>query len=327
MPVVSVIIPCFNSANLMKKCLEMFEKQTFKNFEIIIVDDCSTDNSLSILEKETKNRNLEIKVLRHYVNAGPGIARNTGISAAQGEFFAFCDCDDYYAENYLEVMYDKVISTNSDIVMCNCMLVMPDSTFRDNSYTEIFNKNNTKEYYLAYSRTALCYLLVRRSLFDSVKLPPLYNGEDMAVVPLLLLKAKKITHVEEPLYFYCVRKGSASNKATEEAFENIKAVFKYLEYGWSGRYENELEFLGIKTILYSAVMVGIKAGVSNKTINETITSFESKYKIWNHNPYLKGMAFRYRVFLRSIQFRQLWFNRIYAKLHTRILGGGNDNGA
>ena len=83
-------------------------------------------------------------------------------------------------------MYGACVKQNAEIMMCNSKLLFKDGTERFNSYTEIFDTFDDKEDYLALSRSSLCYLLVKKSLFDNITIPDLRNGEDMAVIPLLM---------------------------------------------------------------------------------------------------------------------------------------------
>ena len=97
---ISVIIPCYNAEKYIKKCFDGLEKQIFKEFDVIVIDDFSTDNSLNILYKIKQKSKLKIKVIEMKQNVGPGEARNVGIKASDSEYLAFCDSDDYYEENF-----------------------------------------------------------------------------------------------------------------------------------------------------------------------------------------------------------------------------------
>ena len=199
---ISVIIPCYNAEKYIKKCFDGLEKQIFKEFDVIVIDDFSTDNSLNILYKIKQKSKLKIKVIEMKQNVGPGEARNVGIKASDSEYLAFCDSDDYYEENFLYCLYNKAVEQSADVVMCNSKLKLQNGSFRNNSYTNIFKLYNTKSDYIALSRTSLCYLLLRRNLFEDLPIPSLRNGEDMAIIPLLLAKAKIITHIDNALYVY-----------------------------------------------------------------------------------------------------------------------------
>ncbi len=115
LPKVSVIIPCFNSENFVNKAIQSCLDQSLKNIEIILIDDGSSDQTLSIL-KQYQALDKRVKVIKHNQNIGLGAARNTGIKAAQGEFIFFLDSDDYIHLNALEVLYSKAKQENLDIL-------------------------------------------------------------------------------------------------------------------------------------------------------------------------------------------------------------------
>lgn len=118
MPKISVIIPVYNVENYLRECLDSIINQTFKDIEIICVDDCSTDNSLDILNEYAQKDN-RIKVFEQKENSGQGAARNFGISIAQGEYITFVDPDDYIESTMYEKMYNQAKTLNSEIVMCD----------------------------------------------------------------------------------------------------------------------------------------------------------------------------------------------------------------
>lgn len=118
MPKISVIIPIYKVEDYLEECLKSVVNQTFKDIEIICVDDCGMDNSIKIAEKFAQNDN-RFKILYHKKNKGLGPARNTGMKEATGEYIFFLDSDDYLKEDILEKLYNKIKETNSDIVVSN----------------------------------------------------------------------------------------------------------------------------------------------------------------------------------------------------------------
>ena len=106
----SIVTPVYNVENEIRKCLETIKNQTFKDFEVLCVDDCGTDNSVKIIE-EFAAEDPRFKILKHEHNQGVSAARNTAIKAAEGEFLVFIDSDDWVELNALEVL-DKAITTS-----------------------------------------------------------------------------------------------------------------------------------------------------------------------------------------------------------------------
>lgn len=316
---ISVIIPCYNSERYIEFCIKKLEEQTFKDFEVIVVDDCSTDNTLALLEKIKLNTTLYLKIVHLEKNSGPGVARNKGIENANGNYLAFCDSDDYYEKNFLEIMYKSLKKEKADIVMCNSKLKMSDGSYRNNSYTQVFDIYTKKEDYIALSRTSLCYLMIKKEILKNIKIPALRNGEDMAIIPIILQRASNIIHVNKTLYVYCVRKNSASTAPTLKSFSDLVECQKIIKESWGDENIDALEFIGIKNILYSATLIGIKANANKKQIYDIVNQFEEENKECYSNKYLNTMDFRYRFFLTMVRYRIFVGLKLYAKLHSLIM--------
>ncbi len=114
MPKVSVIVPCYNVAPYLERCLDSLLGQTLRDIEIICVDDKSTDNSLEILNKYAE-QDKRITVIAHEQNSGVSTARNNGMAAAKGEYLGFVDPDDYVDLDFYEKLYSKAVETGADI--------------------------------------------------------------------------------------------------------------------------------------------------------------------------------------------------------------------
>lgn len=121
-PKISIIIPLYNSEPFLLQCLNSIKEQTFRDFEIIIINDFSTDSSLKIASEYKEKYKAELKLFKiinlgH--NRGVSYARNIGLLAAKGNYICFLDSDDFIKPDFLEIMYKKIIKYNSDIVCCN----------------------------------------------------------------------------------------------------------------------------------------------------------------------------------------------------------------
>lgn len=119
---ISVIVPVYNSGKYLDMCIDSLVNQTIKSYEIIIINDGSTDNSLDIINKYKKNNSM-IKVISTK-NNGIGTARNIGLNNSSGKYVAFVDSDDYVACDFLEKVYKKAISSKADVVVCNMYRVI-----------------------------------------------------------------------------------------------------------------------------------------------------------------------------------------------------------
>ena len=116
-PVISIIVPVYNTGLYLEECLNSIHNQTFKDYEVICVDDGSSDNSYEILNKY-KNIIKNYKVI-HQENQWVASARNTALKHVNGDYIAFIDSDDYIEKNYLDRLYREACETKSDVVICN----------------------------------------------------------------------------------------------------------------------------------------------------------------------------------------------------------------
>lgn len=110
---ISIITPVYNSSSTIKRAIDSVINQTYKNWELIIVDDYSTDNTLEVI---SQYKDLRITVIKNIKNIGPGASRNIGINASKGDYITFLDSDDYWDDNLLETLYKAAIKHNADIV-------------------------------------------------------------------------------------------------------------------------------------------------------------------------------------------------------------------
>lgn len=129
---ISVIIPVYNEEKHLGQCLSSISNQTLKEIEVIIVDDGSNDNSLSIAEEFQKTNSFPTRIIRQE-NTGAGAARNQGLDLAKGEFIKFVDADDFLYNDTLEKMYNLAKKNDADIIRGNFTLISDDKVVEDNA--------------------------------------------------------------------------------------------------------------------------------------------------------------------------------------------------
>lgn len=313
---ISIVIPCYNSYKFMSNCLITLEKQSVDIFEVIIVDDYSTDNSYNKLLQYQKNTKLKMKVLKLNKNSGPGIARNKGIKEAKGEYILFCDSDDWYEQNFIEILL-KNIEKNSEIILYDYNKIIRNKKSKANGL-ERFDNNYTKNDFIANAEQSLCCMCIKKSLFNEIEIPNLYNGEDVAIVPILLSKAKKITFIKESLYNYYFRENSSSNKVSKKIPNQLLKAFEYIEENLFDVDNDVKEFLGIKIVLYG-VTLNLYKLEEKEEVKEIISNFENKYKEWHKNKYIKNLSRSKKIYLYCLRKKFFIINFLFAKLHEKIL--------
>lgn len=304
---VSLIIPVYNVRDYLRKCLDSVVAQTYKELEVIIVNDGSPDDSLEIaLEYTAKYPNFRCYTIE---NRGLGGARNYGMEQATGDYILFLDSDDYIAENCVEVMVHAAQRENSDIVACNCYDVREDgSVLLD--YRNIYQNATTnlmQEPELLFNRICACFKLFKRDLLKGFSFVSRVWYEDMRLIPKLYLHAQKITYVDDSLYYYVQREGSIMNNANcIRNLEIIQAFDEMLGYykaqGAYETYKDALEFLVIEHVAVAAVArVAMGEGKERNEVLRKLQAYLATFDGLYHNPYLKNQARNRKIIL--------WCNR------------------
>jgi glycosyltransferase involved in cell wall biosynthesis len=208
---ISVIIPVFNIEKYLQRCVDSVVYQTFRDFELILVDDCSTDGSPAICD-EYARKDSRVKVIHNAQNQGSSKARKTGLDAASGDYVLFVDSDDWTESDMLEAMYEKAASDGLDMVYCGLYRnteteqLESDSPFLDDK-TEMIKE------IAAWKRfsPAVWNKLVKRAVYQKVKFPYANYGEDRQIIVQAIYYADKIGYTKKCLYHYYVNETSLCN--------------------------------------------------------------------------------------------------------------------
>ncbi len=263
-PKVSVIIPVYNVEQYLRQCLDSVINQTFKDIEIIIVNDCSPDNSLEII-KEYQQKDERIVIVDLKKNVGLGLARNEGMKAAKCKYITFVDSDDWIANDYAEVLYNTIEKYNYDVIS-------PDFYEYDNVTQKISKSNHPKKFYnigisttdikqkllckehIHYARKIyrLQFLRENNIIFKINKL------EDTLFTWECILKTNKFMFIDNKIYYYRVnRKGSILADKDNETLNNMNLCrfLKQLIYendNYKRDFDKVLNLFIMNRFLYSA---------------------------------------------------------------------------
>lgn len=322
-PKYSIITPMYNSFELMQKYFVSLVNQSYKNFEVIIIDDCSTDSSYEKMCEYAKNAPLNISVLQTERNCGPGKARNLGMKAAKGKWITFIDNDDWVdyrllekieqvlSENQVEsVIYDyyttngktnKVASSmycgeNGEVSVSDCIRYVRNHTFG-------------KFYKLSSLKT------------QAILFPDLRKCEDVAFVARAIVACGSAYYLKEPLYYYYQRPTSLSNSSNLDETDMIKA-FSTLENELSKNYATELKEKSVTDILYGVLLMMCKSGKSTNKIKAYINEYEKKYPNWEKCEIINYLGKPKKLFLQMAKTRNVIGMRSIAKVHSMIIAKG-----
>ena len=215
---ISVIVPCYKVEEYLAKCIESIQKQTYKNLEIILVDDGSPD-SCDVICDEYAKKDERIKVT-HKENGGLSDARNAGINIAKGSYIAFVDSDDLVTEDYIEYMYNMIVQTNCNLAISGVKTIFKNDEIKEEEgkrKNEVLTAEQTYEKLLFADVIDVCAYakLYKKELFDDIRFPKGRVYEDTAIMYKIIEKAdEKIVFGDKCCYYYISRAGSIS-KHTE----------------------------------------------------------------------------------------------------------------
>ncbi|MCZ6173750.1 glycosyltransferase [Campylobacter ureolyticus] len=234
-PLISIVVPVYNVEKYLKKCIQSIIEQTYKNLEIILVDDGSNDNSGKICDEFAQKDN-RIKVI-HKINGGQADARNKALDIMNGEWVSFVDSDDFVDKFHIENLYFQAVRNNSDICVCGFKIVNEDyKTIRSIKvkFNDSLNGNLAFKYSLnSKIDPSLWNKIFKSSLFDNTRFVKGIYYEDRELIHRIFYKADRVSFLDSESYFYLERVGSTMNhinkKKIDDRFVMISLVKDFLE--------------------------------------------------------------------------------------------------
>ena len=209
----SIIVPVYNVRPYLSACLDSLVNQTIDDYEIILVDDGSTDGSADII-KDYAGRYPELISFMRVENGGQGRARNFGIDIAKGDYLGFIDSDDWIDLQMYEKMYAKALQCNADIVVCDFLEKFADG--RENYLSAALQEEKLS------SAGSSCNKIFRASLVEELRFPVGLWYEDFYFSAMMLMKSRRTEFVKEPLYIY--RRGQESTMHNNNARKNLDII-------------------------------------------------------------------------------------------------------
>ncbi|MBD5398604.1 glycosyltransferase [bacterium] len=291
---ISIIVPVYNAEKTLKRCLDSLIKQTYKNLEIVCVDDCSVDNSFEILN-EYASKDSRVKVFKNDVNKGVGYTRQKGLDVSTSEYIMWCDSDDWYELDMCKKMINAMLKYDVDMVECSYRYVDVgecNERFLREKLVPLLYSNSKRDIDLSIYNSQVKMLwnkIFKRSIIDewNLKIPSIGLFEDIVFCFLYLMKSKNIYFLDKKLYNYVRHpKSTVTCEVNSHSFLLFKEfmVFKLVfdfvkENGWNDKLYicNELYFSYLKQICsncYSFVS-NVEYNITNSI--SRVLSQNSKY--------------------------------------------------
>lgn len=272
---VTIVVPVYNVQNYLARCIESLINQTYKNIEILLIDDGSNDDSAIICD-EYQEKDERISVY-HKENGGLSSARNYGIERAHGTYIAFIDSDDWIENRFVERLMAVIQEDNSNIACCGFKIV--------NENNIIVSEKCSKESFVLSNISALENILLdgcvknvawnkiyEKNLFNEVRYPEGKNYEDVATTYKLILKAQKVSVVNESLNNYFLRSDSIIHTVSERNINNWIWAYTMRKQEIAGRVNPEIEMIGDILFHYNL------AKCAKRSKGDTVMKIGNKYQ-------------------------------------------------
>lgn len=229
MPKVSVIVPVYCVEKYIERCAVSLFEQTLYDIEFLFIDDCSLDNSITVVENildKYPHRQSQVVFHRMEKNSGQAKVREWGISHATGEFIIHCDPDDWVDKDLYQMLYNKAVVEKADIVGCDYRIVSSKGELLDSckGLTSVDKEELLSNMLLQKNSWSLCNKLIKKYLYDKITYYPQYNmGEDMLLVLQMVVNAQAIAYVPNKYYYYFHNQDSIT---CSDSYERIISRYK-----------------------------------------------------------------------------------------------------
>ena len=310
---VSIIIPVYNVEKYLKKCLDSLVNQTLKDIEIIVVNDGSTDNSKSIIEQYYSKFTDKIKVLNQK-NQGLSDARNNGLKLAKSDYIMFVDSDDYINVDAVEKMYNKITKDRAEVVICGNNVVNEDGIILSTTYPNKNKYNNDIEKTI-FGNMCAWNKIYKKSLIinNKLKFRSRVWYEDLDYSYKILVKAKKVSFLEENLYNYLLRANSIMNsEKANRNLEIIQSIDEIIKFSKDNKvyekYYSVIEYICIYHVYISAITRIINMNIDQNIKNDLINKFsdytKNNFPNYRENEYIKKMPLNKKIIFNLIDLKK-----------------------
>lgn len=253
---VSIIITAYNVAEFLQETIESCMNQTFTDIEIILVEDCSTDSTKSIITK-LMNKDNRIRLVQNEKNVGAGQSRRNGLDNAKGDYFLLLDGDDWIEPNFIEELYNTAKETDADIVSGGIKVIRENGAYDVTSYGNVVTEGYDKV--IKFWKERIVFMnnkLIRTSLHEKVPYCTRRFVEDTPTIIPMLYFANKVVYVDNVGYNYRMQESSLTHKATPLKWAIYRALCAFDLINFFKEHDIELlKILNLNSNLASQVKI------------------------------------------------------------------------
>lgn len=310
---ISIIMPVYNTEEYLKKSIESILNQTYKEFELIIINDCSKGNADEIIKSYKDKR---IRYIKNKTNKGIGYNRNLGIKESKGDYICFIDSDDYIREDFLELMYNRCNKDNLDLCICDYNYVYDLEKIKKVKL-ESFQNTNLDETPKLLIDIPLgpCNKMYKKSMIidNNINFSEKLKYEDVSFVASTLFYSKNIGKIDEPLNYFLVHENSETTTRDEKVFDIFKQldIVKKIYKNEKNLYLNELI---VSIVLNYTIQqrYQIDDEIANKFIDYAFDYLKDNNIDYKNSLYLISRPF-FKSFIEKNKFRTKLYCKLYKK--------------
>lgn len=295
---VSIITTIFNTEKYLNDYFESIVNQTYKNWELIVVDDGSSDSSGKIIE-EWRKKDKRIHSF-YQENQGISVARNLALDNCCGEIITFVDSDDFISQFFLEKLISELEKESADIVTSNFFILYKDACILSNKMLQMKTIMTSEDYLRLFYKYPGCYAMVyksiyKREIFNNIRFRAGVLNEDSDITYYIYCKPLRIIYIPEPLYYYRKRRSSIMGTKDErlalsESLWIKRHIEKYKETG-----KTELFFLAMKLYIYTLAEDYLYLSISNRKLAKV--EMKNRIKILIKSSYFPPLIVLKMIFM------------------------------
>ena len=319
-PTISIIVPVYNTEQYLPKCLDSIAAQTFTDFEVLMIDDGSTDGSGEICDQYSQSDSRFIAI--HQSNQGVSASRNNGLKQARGNYIAFVDSDDYVHPQMLELLYKAIRQGEYDLSVARYLSVNVGTEIEIQRIIEFHSQELSAEDILCKlfgkSGEDIQYIVVWNKLYDrrllaNICFSAFKVSEDLLFNVEVFSKFRQAIEVDSKLYYYNKRNTSASHSVSEkQIIDRIDASYTCLRYIPSGSAEEACCVMKLYKVLFSSRFLGRREVYLKNVVRRIKEVHKQIYKCFLQNKYI------------STVYKILFMGFFYCPLLYRFFVGFNE---
>lgn len=296
--IISVIVPVYNASQYLRECIESILSQSFRDFELILVNDGSTDDSLSICESY-KSQDDRIRIISG-ANGGVSKARNRGLDVAKGEWITFADADDYFLEDALLTLYERAMQTGTDLVLANALKL------KNGKSSELHRLKNEvlPNAIISIKHFALWGYLFNADIIRKNRLrfiDGLAYSEDRIFIYQMARYCKTIAFCNKPIYVYRINETSAcsSQDGVRKASHHLDAAYHLNQFAQIYRKDDKVVYNYLHRQSRHIIHLGLYLFVETGFTWEKLSIIKGRYNQWFGDG-IKVSFFFYRTLISCL---------------------------